>query len=474
MIERIQDSGEKDESIFFLFGGLFFLCWLLTSHLNCDVLIACGWLAFGVWIIYCRPNFFIRYVLLFFWLGANLAGVFICENMNLWLDELELRTHHADSMGLIGFAWFLWMATVFLLDRRFPFRLGEDGGKYAWKITWHGKEINILSFVPYLMIVALVILFFHVWNHPVFLEHIDRFVFKKKYLDGIWNNLANLCHFLVPLFLVQHFRTNKRWLMILLGFYAVFLFWTGEKFGKYWDMFVCGCLLFSVFSEGAPVEQLRRKILLVIGGIILLFGITFAHRMVMYPNKAFMDYFYQRMAQQGQLWWRTYDLEKNGSFRFAELADETAVFFRTNDANEKRYRHGIYKIMRYVTPNDLFQQKVETGSVFSTSNHATYFYYFKEWGVLLLSVVSGIVMWGMIRIWLYCAANGFIAETILATRLLTLAGGLLMMSRLYELFAYKGMAYVLILMFLLLLRHRWQRRDTDYRPKMPSEISRFI
>lgn len=166
------------------------------------------------------------------------------------------------------------------------------------------------------------------------------------------------------------------------------------------------------------------------------------------------NYLTQRIAQQGQLWWRTYSLDQFNGTRIDELQDETATYFQTNDIAEKQYNHAIYKIMRFTTPSDLFEAKITSGSRYSTSTFASMFYYFKTPGVIVYGILGASFLWGIMRIFIYAIRGEYLIELCISSKLLLNAYNALSQSEFNLIFTYKNLVYFSLIIALYIIRKK--------------------
>ena len=117
-------------------------------------------------------------------------------------------------------------------------------------------------------------------------------------------------------------------------------------------------LVFSIKGQNIDVKKIRKIFFKLTATSIILLIILVAHITLTYGSAEVSNYLPQRIAQQGQLWWATYKQDKNNYAHIDELDDEFQTYFQFSDINEKKYNHAIYKIMRFVTPDEIFQQKI--------------------------------------------------------------------------------------------------------------------
>lgn len=434
-------------------GAIIFTCYIISSILliNLDSLVLFTFFLFIGFLLYNNPNFIIRYVMIFFMCLGNIIGVFICENTSLYLSELDIISFYSGSFPLLALGWFVFLFVLYLLDTKYQFNSKTIP---IIKVKFKDIRISVKGVIFIAFALFSLILIAHVGSHPFFLEGIDRFQYQQKYLQGYWQQIIGWASLCIPIILLLIIENKSKLSATVLGIYLLFLFMTGEKFGGFWNVIVIASIVYSIYGQTLDKNKLFKVLGRLFFVFICLLIVLFVHRGLNYNSSLAnnTDYFLQRMAQQGQLWWKTYDSEKGSGFRVNELQDETRTYFEFSDTNVKDYNHAIYKIMRVTTPEDIFDKKIESGSRYSTSTFATMYYYFKEIGVLGYAVIGAVCFWLIMRAFMYSVANNYLVELYISGRLLFDSYAALTQSEFNLLFSYKSMVYIGIFLFLYLLR----------------------
>ena len=143
-----------------------------------------------------------------------------------------------------------------------------------------------------------------------------------------------------------------------------------------------------------------------------------------------------RLSQQGQLWWRTYDLCSVDGTHISELTDEIDGIIRgsTNIAVNVGAKYGIYKIMYYAAPDSVVHDKLESGSRYTEAGFATAYYYAGVVGVLVFAVIMGIIISLITNALLKSLCNGKLINVVLWARLLSVSMTVLSMHTFVVLF----------------------------------------
>lgn len=405
------------------------------------------------------PLFFMRYLMVFFMAIGNIVGVFICENTTIYLTELAVWSHHVGSLPLLIIGWFLFIDILSFWDSKYSVpQLQID--KNWLSVTFMGRKLDFIYLLLCGLLVIEVILSIRILPHPFFLTGLDRFLFHKIYLNGLWDRMFYFILTCIPIVLLNMVYKKDRLSSFVFGIYLWLLFWTGEKFGGFWNILVFFGIIYStkyINREYASILKVMKKV----SGIVIGIGIVvFLNASLLYTNndkQNFQDYFLQRIAQQGQLWWRTYELNYEGKGHVNELGDEFNSYFAGEETYKAKYNHAIYKIMRFTTPPHIFERVIAHGNRYSSSTFASAYYYFKEAGVLLYPCIGASIFWLITYLFIYSVNHFYFVEILLSTKLLWLSYPALAMSEFNFLFSYKTFAYFFVLLLLLIVR--WQYRD---------------
>lgn len=427
-------------------------------EVNIDYLLAIGTLLVLIKLSYYHPNFIIRYIMLFFMALGNLIGVLICEHSSLWLIEIGARAGLQGSFPLLLAGWTIFIFVVWMLDRKFHPNVDVLDKNFI-KIKFGKYSIDLFQILIVFTFLFAITSFANVASNPAFLEHIDRFVYRERYITRPLEVMTNSIYAMLPILLMMIVkRIHNSWHWLIYGtflFYCTYLFFVGEKFGGFWYVIVDICIILSLYARKLPTETVRGWLWKLTKMFCILLLVVVVHFKLTYSIGAVdfvQNYLPQRIAQQGQLWWRTYALDKNNSIRIDEIGNETRTFFQVNNKYEKEYKHGIYKIMRFTTPDDIFQRKIISGSRYSSSTFASMFYYFKRAGVIIWAIIGGCLFWGIMYLLMYAVSHLYILETFLAAKLLVNCYPVIAMSELNVLFQFKFLLYFIIILVLIFIR----------------------
>ena len=460
-------SERKLYHVGFIILYISFLLLLEALQIDIDYLLGFVGIFSVVSIIYHNPNFFIRYIMLFFMALGNLIGVFICEHSKIWLTELNIQSGWSGSFPLLLLGWSIFILIVWNLDKKYLLKRQEKMENFVkFKIGhWNSSLQKII--ICFLFIVSL-ILFLQVMLHPAFLEHMDRFRYRSIYIYGASERLSGWLSMGIPILLLgsvnRKYNSVRACSIITLLTYSGYLLFTGEKFGGFFLIIVDYCIIYSIYGQNVDVMKLRAKFFKICCACLVLMLVLVSHMVIVYDTNGgniILNYLPQRIAQQGQLWWRTYQLDKNNGMRINELHDETETFFQLSDQSEKKYNHAIYKIMRFTTPNEIVKKKINGGSRYSTSTYASMYYYFKNVGVIAYSIIGGVLFWFLMHRFMIALNRMQIPEIFIFTKFLGIAYGVMAMSEFNLLFQFKIVMYIIFILGLAVLRECINRRNNN-------------
>lgn len=457
----IQKSNEnslicKLPIVFAIFVILFAICYCFNMITNADVITLIVFASFVITVFILDEFFWIKYIYATFMM-YSLLGVYVDENTNIYLTELACYSGHNGSFFLYTVTYFVFYYALWAFDvyQRSKTKYQIEAAEQII-INKTNIEDKICLFLGYFELILIAILFIKVLKNPAFVSGYGRFYYNEEFLSGIFSIIYKIVKLLSPVIFILYLKDHKKLCFGILILEILFYFWTGNKFGAYFDL----------IAMAAPIiicELKRKKInmikLLQIGLIcvIILCGTVFLHNSLTY-GKSFddnLEYLQQRTAQQGELWWAIYGQEKNAGMHISELSDEYNTFFTLNDDVINQYNYGIYKIMRKTTPAYVFYNRVYygDGSRYSMSGFASVYYYFKTGGLIIFAVISAILYGFVINLYYHSLLSKKVIESILYYKIGANIYTALTMADFYLLFSFKMLILVgILIIYKLLLR----------------------
>lgn len=431
------------------FGIVFILC---TVFSKIYVLSYVAFIAFGSYLFYLvlfKQEFIIKYLAILFAALVSVIGTGIVEVVpRLYLPELQCESGFVGSLPLLIFSY--WVLLVVLLNydavygveiRRFEINMNNKG------------NVQLLTVITGFVLLLFMLLFSRVATHPAFLLGIDRFVYASVYgVSGILSIIDHISAVLLvfPMLLIIYGNKVLGSLTILI--YILYYLWTGNKFGPFLTLM---CVFFLVFYKDILKQgkrYLRKTIVLacILGGIIFLYAVIFT---ISNSNYDSFSYILQRGAQQGQLWWKTYDLCE-GIPHPAEFGTEFSALMHNSGAVTESVgaSNGIYRIMYLCAPQYMVDAKLATGSRYTEAGYASAYYYFGALGAILFSVIFGLIFALMMNSFLKALNNKDYIKAMIILRFFLIGRGSL------SLFIFLDYFDVISLISYLYLIFMWNRR----------------
>lgn len=457
------NTNKKTKSLI-LSSLTFISLFLINFGLNNSLNTSLNMLTLSIFIIYLIYLYLVnkRFILVFsfiiFYISSNIYGIYAIETSTFKLNELGIYSYPTGSLLLITFAHFVFVQTLLFMDslRKKELRLSEVK-TFISLGNVSVSNYKLIEAINNFTILLCLILMSRVLTHPSFSVGLDRFLYAQVYLSGVWDKAPMLLIILIPFSVMSYLRTKSKKSIFAIFLILLYLLWIGNKFGSFIIIaYIISLPFIYYFSEK------RMKNIFFYGLIlgILLFATTTLQSMFVY-NRSFSEnitYINQRVAQQGQLWWKTYDSEKNTLSKLNEISDETDTYFKMNTNNAESYNHGIYKIMRITTPISVFNHKIYTlHSRYAYSTQASIYYYFKGTGLIIFSIISAMLYYLLIINFTSSMLNYRIIETVIYTRLFSIANNVLLQSDFDKLFAFDTLFLTSALFLVVVVRKKYTK-----------------
>lgn len=418
---------KRDINVFFI-GLLFFtFCILLRQFTMSSAIAFCGFIFFCFYLFNESPVFLIKYLYVFFTTFSEVVGCLVIEYNDLYLNEIDAYSHYVGALPTLLFAHWLLIYVIFIVDRI----LTKDGEQ---KYGVPDKNTKWMDYICYAVTIFSICIFLKVIAHPAFLMGLDRFTYGAGgYITGIWAKLANAIQYLIIVPIIAFVRGKKKLGLAAIIPYILYLVWTGNKFGVFFNIFYV--FLLCYYEKFVQYNKSKlKKILVKLGGIVgalvglSLFIITFS------LDTPIQKYFYNRIAQQGELWWKTY--EQCYEIHPAEFKNELIALVDSKEAiaDNVGSDYGIYNIMYYVAPKQKIDYKLMSGSRYSCAGFANIYYYFSYFGLVIHSVIFGVITAFTVNGVVYSLRSGQYLKAAILYRLFVAERGALSMYLFNDLF----------------------------------------
>ena len=441
---------------YFIIKAFFLLLIVLLAFLarwlnaNC-IVVALG--GFYVSLTFFKnPRFIFRYIGSFIGSFLFCAGVLIIESTGLYLNELQKYGYYCGAFPLCVAYNFLFLFALEWLDQRWIRR--NHIGYCKLRFVANNKRItnNIVRYAGYFVAFAIIVNIIHVIRTPIFLYHVDRFEYKEMFLKGVWGKLSSVEVYLIPIVLINWNNGRKKESICTLGLYYFYLFLIGERFSG----FVNAVFYLSIFLVDRPVKNNKAKkpykfiFITLLFLIFILLVVTNQYARLYSVNT--WDHLFQRIAQQGQLWWGTFDIYCKKGRCINEIVDEAQAF--TDPLGEKKGRlyYGIYKIMYLCAPEPIVTSKIARGQNYTESTAATILYYLGPVALLLTAILFAWLFVWLSRNYYKCIMENRIISSVIFARLIFTFRNIQTMSRFNKVANISTFIIVVILLVLAFIR----------------------
>lgn len=376
----------------------------------------------GVYLIYLlvfRQSFFLKYLAIVFAALVSIVGAAIVEfTRQLYLPELQCSSGFVGSLPLLILSYWILLITLLNYDEVY----GVEVRKFLVPME-DGINRRILNGSTIVVLIMFMLLFSRVITHPAFLLGIDRFAYASIYsVSGVLSIIDHISAVLLIFPILSLIYGNKFLGEFTILVYVLYYLWIGNKFGPFFTLM---CVFFLVYY-GKILKRGKHYLHKIIVIACILGSIVFAYAIYFTTSTSDFDsasYVLQRGAQQGQLWWKTYDL-CDGIHHMNEFGNEfEAIVHNSSVVESVGANNGIYKIMYLCAPKFLVDAKLMTGSRYTEAGYATIYYYFGMLGTVLFSLIMGFVFALLINSFLKSLNNKEYIKSMILLRLFLIGRG---------------------------------------------------
>lgn len=414
-----------------------------------------SYVAYICYLVIKKPLFVVKYFYIVFMISTNVFGVYAIETASFYLPELGLTSHYAGSFPLIVAYHFFFLVGLCIFDRTNS-RRGETVRLPKGKEKWVNAFL-VFSIVLLILFVSIAL------TNPFFDNGADRFSYAQgTLLQRALGTFSGYAVYLVPLAVLGFQIGFKAKALGVIGLCALLGFLTGNKFGIFLLLaytFVLG--LYPLIKKMSR-NRLMQSVFGICALVIIFLSITFMHNALNYGYSLDknLEYLNQRLAQQGELWWRTYDLENAATSKdhFDEIDDELAAWFNT-DADPSSGSYGIYKTMLIDIPYpSMFYEKIETGSRYAYSTPSSIYYYFGPIGMMVFAVVVAFFYSMVVNAVIKAMSQGKVLRSIILIKFLILSNQVLVQSDFDLLMSWETLGFLAFYAIICVLERRTQAK----------------
>jgi len=401
--------------------------------------------------VYIVSIFMFDKMLLLKYLHVFYAGIFaitatlIIEYSNIYLPELWKNSFPAHSTTLLV----IWYSLIIITIQNRENKTKMTNNKYG-DIKYSKSTRMALRILLTLLVVGLfsasLTYFLQIVKQPYWILNIRRFAYKQRYFDSLMLIFFTSFIYAVPVLLKEkrHFLKILSVVSILLYLASCVLY--GEKFNAFWQVGII--LIFYNLNKNINIPNLFQKYKKYFFLVFLLVIALLTYTIMQYTilNVDPLTSLVNRMAQQGQLWWGTYSgVNANGAHPF-EFFDEilNPIF------NPHGYDYSVYKIMYFNAPQSVVDSVISSGSAYTESTAATFYYYFDFLGIIIFAPLIGLLWSWVTNYLLHLFSTESIIETVLVCRLYFIISAISTNSRFYNLFDIQSILTIVFIAFVYL------------------------
>lgn len=389
MLGEMRRPKAKETVIDIICIAIYIICISLSKYRISSIVSIAVFTFYCMHIMEDKGYFYIKYLYIVFVTFAAIVSCAIIEFGSLYLKELRVSAHYYGSLPLFVLSYHILFRTLISFEKvnRAKIRLAK------FKIV-ERKETRIIKYISIFTLLIVLACFVKVLPHPAFLNSLERADYARMYgVTGILGQLAanipRLIIFPYILFLSKNKR-NKTLAASCIFFAVLYYFWTGNKFGVFFQLLYIFLMVFSEYIAARIGKQKLKKIVVKIGiafaGLIV---ITLVIQSFTYKGRIWV-YFQQRIASQGQLWWRIFGLY-NGTPHVSEFWNEiVAAFTAKSDVIDNiGANYGIYKMMYLCLPSSVVDAYLKAGYRYTEAGFASMLYYFGFVGPIIYALLMG-------------------------------------------------------------------------------------
>lgn len=436
---------------------------LLLSFLLLIVLIlcvACGEtfgnindIALTAYVLFMGMLFFfdVDFLASFFWLiimnSLNLAGIYVIEKFSITLVELQEKTYFVGAFSVMAIAQVLmYMAAEWgRLKNETNFKKASEHNSRK-DVSMYNRKMAI--FITFIGSGILLFLWGSVITKPYFFVGMDRLTYASKIVGNFRRSLSSYLPLLIPTAVMCFVLGKKKTSTVFFALLLIYYFWVGNKFGVYFITVYITVSCLYVYIERKRIKKIVTIVVLVFAGLL---GIVLLQRVLLYGEtlNQIWEYLYQRLAQQGEVWWSIF--RQKSPFDFSnlhEIKDEFTAIFSEGKGSEL-YAYGQWKMMIKASWKNVAyaQYRIDVGNPYTSTTAASLYYYFGILGPILFYPLFGYVYSFVMTKLREHFINHRILGTIVTVKVILMLHDLIGASEIKYLLS-KGLVYIIAFIIL--------------------------
>ena len=411
--------------------------------------------------VYCsitiwKEKIFLKYMHVTFTMAFLIAGLLVCEYGNFWLGEIGKTTHYNGSLSVILFYFWLLINVIILSDKHWE--RASKKGRIKFDISDRIGDNFVVRNAPIFIFLFNMILFLSVVRLPFFLVGaVNRFEYSASYMSKTLNVLKLLpCLFnailLIPI--VQDSRDGKinfknlfKKLFLPNLPYFLFMIWTGNKFGSYWEL-LCIVLipLFSIINlKMINIKKMKRMIFVV---FVVFAGLLYLFYFLNGMNLAASSMeILKRIGCQGELWWSTCNsVSKNGT-QIQEFGKELSYIADSVATEGASRTYGVYHLMDLFGVKSVVERYHQMGIRYSACGIELPYLSFGVLSLFIMAFIYGNLYSLSLNVYINAVKEKRILGCIAAGRLFQVAQGAILQGDWYAYTTLTSIFCLLVIIF---------------------------
>lgn len=370
--------------------SIYIICIALSKFPVASIASVFVFIGYCLYIVEHKGYFFIKYLYIVFIAFAAITSCVVIEFGSLYVSELRTEATYYGSLPLFVLSFHILFRVILL------FESGAKSNLQLAKIELNDrKDVKIIKYISIVVFIIVLVCFIKVLPHPAFINSLERADYARLYgLTGFLGRLsANIPRLIIfpYILLMTKNRINKLLATCCVILTVLYYFWTGNKFGVFFQLLYIFLIVFSENIISKVGKRKLKRIIVRIGiAFLCLIIATLVIQSFTYNGKIWL-YFQQRIASQGQLWWRIYGLF-NGTSHVGEFSNEIRAAFtaKSDVLDNVGANYGIYKMMYLCLPANVVDNYLKAGYRYTEAGFATMIYYFGMIGPIIYAIVMGV------------------------------------------------------------------------------------
>lgn len=400
--ERGKINHQKRNILFLLYLFIFIQVTILLfaerkGSVVADIISLITYAFMIILIYYYESEILLKYLWLIIISVWGIVAVFMLENGSVLLRGKH--SIHQGSFPVYCFGWLLFWATILWKEISRKVKLSNKSIYVNYtEINVPKSDIQVLKTISYIAIIWTSICFLSVINRPYFLYRIDRFQYRQNLMPWIVSGSMTILYALLPIPIMLR-KENKKIPIIYCSIFVLLNVWCGEKFTGLIVIFYFIVLSINPSYVTRQVSKYIKKILVVVGitVCILLIVVGVQQLTLGMSIDNIGNYFKDRIAAQGELWWLMYSEDVDAGMHFNELGDEIDILIHQPEGEMSDYYFGIYKLMKLFMNPEWVTYALANGVRATESTRATFFYYGKMPGLIIGQFLLALLLYFIVN-----------------------------------------------------------------------------